>query len=279
MWPKTCHPRPRTTLQLETLEDRTAPAVVAASLASAPLATTNSILPQELLSPTVASTAALAGNTLGTLPVASILGTTSLLGTVGATSVANPFATTLGAVSVPNAIGAASVPTGAIAAGQIPAASVPQTISLAAPSVSSGLGVAASTTFNFASLPGGPVNSTSGGGVGVLGSGAMVTNGTAGLPPGGVINAPALGSFSGNDALFSIQGLAVRSLFPATLAVGGNAGQSPLGLSSGLIAGLGSIQEGAVPPKQNPIVPASYSPDQPEPDSPPDDLFFESDVS
>jgi hypothetical protein len=89
--------------------------------------------------------------------------------------------------------------------------------------VQSSQGAAGVALFGFAYLSGGLVNASPGGGAGLLASGAMVTNGTAGLSPGGIISTPASAALGGPDVLFGVQGFAVRSLFPATLAVGGSA--------------------------------------------------------
>jgi hypothetical protein len=76
------------------------------------------------------------------------------------------------------------------------------------------------TEFGVNSLPGGPVN-TIAGGIGVLASGAMVTNGAAGLTPGGIISPTAAQQTNSLDALFSVNGLADRVLFPVTIAISG----------------------------------------------------------
>jgi hypothetical protein len=175
--------RRRVSLEFERLEDRTAPAVVAAP-----------VNPQDLLTAaaTISSTAnAFPATTAQALApvVTSGSGTGTPTGTVGS------------ALAGPTQLGA---PVGST--GGLPGPSTPT-----------------NALFLLASLPGGPVNAALGGSAGLLSTGAVVTNGTAGLPTGSAISVPGSAVLDGPDVLFGIQGFANRSLFPATQSVGGTA--------------------------------------------------------
>jgi hypothetical protein len=50
----------------------------------------------------------------------------------------------------------------------------------------------------------------------------LVTNGTAGLPPGGIISVSPEEAVTSLNVLFGVRGLATRTLFPVTQAVGGS---------------------------------------------------------
>jgi len=147
----------------------------------------------------------------------------------------------------------------------IPALGAPLELALFAPGLAAsnvattaGPVSATSTQFGVAALPGGPVNSTLGGTTGVLSTGAMVTNGTTGLPLGGVLQVTPSEQVSSIDVLFGPQGLAVRSLLPVTQSVGGS--MEPLTTRSGYgptSPAEPTVLDGLNPlPTQEPDVPA-----------------------
>jgi hypothetical protein len=251
--------RRRTILQLEGLEDRTAPAAVlspsAAALIVAPATTESAVTPAP------ANTTTSGGTTQQGTAAALTTGTPNLLSV--ANNIPGTAGTTTGAASA-----AAFHPVG-------PSVTVP--VTPPTPTTGSVGGAVTTPQFNFAQLPGGPINTPLGGGAGVLASGAMVTNSTAGLPLGGVITVPDSTAVVGSiDPGLSVPSLAVRTLFPADETYAGNTGQpapGPDGAARPAAAVGMTLPQGTTPLPQAVPVPTQGLDFLPPATTPPGDLF------